>query len=227
MKAKALFSVGLSYTGIDQWGEDARFAFPASETRAGVINSYRQFLREFPASSMADEALLALGACTGERTYLDELLRDYPHSDSVEKAKKLLQEMSSPYYRPPGGGQTPYTTLYNAATGAPPPDAGLADGTVLPPGVVDWVRANARRTFTGFMDSGQWRYLLVAAGERPTTGYGVQIMNVSDNGRGEFTVYYRLTKPKPGEMTGQLITWPYALVRIVRCDAAMQWDRQQ
>ncbi len=45
LKAKALYSAGLCYIGLDQWGMDAYFAFSPSEIREKIISSKSCFHR--------------------------------------------------------------------------------------------------------------------------------------------------------------------------------------
>lgn len=95
LKAKALYSLGLSYLGLYHWGEDAKLAFPRPDLEQKIKDTFSRFLREFPESSMADDALLALGGFTGDRSYLERLIKDYPQGDAVKKAGMLLEEMKS------------------------------------------------------------------------------------------------------------------------------------
>lgn len=56
-------------------------------------------------------------------------------------------------------------------------------------------------------------YVLVAAGERPTGGYSVEVQRVVQRtGRAE--VYYRVIAPPPDAMVTQAFTYPYALIRL-------------
>ncbi len=92
LKEKALFSWGLSCLGIYNWGTDAAVAYHPEDMQKQIINIFEEFLRQYPKSSMADEALLALADITGEQNYLDQLFTMYPQSDSVEKAQQLQRE---------------------------------------------------------------------------------------------------------------------------------------
>lgn len=100
LKARALFSLGLSQLGIYNWGEDAFVAFDREELKEDIISTFEQFVREFPSSTMADDALLALADFSGRRDYLERIFSDYPQGDVVPKAEALLEKMSSPYYSP-------------------------------------------------------------------------------------------------------------------------------
>ncbi|MDK2991095.1 MAG: hypothetical protein PWP48_328 [Clostridiales bacterium] len=60
-------------------------------------------------------------------------------------------------------------------------------------------------------DSG---YIYVAAGEKPTGGYAVEVLDVIDNKNDKITVTVRFTEPGKDDMVTQVITYPYALIRI-------------
>lgn len=101
LKAKALYSQGLSYLGLYDWGQDISAAFDRKTLRKQVVDTFEKFLGEYPGSSMADDALLALAGISGDKTYLDRLFKDYPGGDAIDKARLLLEEMNSPYYSKP------------------------------------------------------------------------------------------------------------------------------
>lgn len=226
LKARALYSLGLSYIGLDQWGEDAWFAFTPSQVRQKIISVYQQFVNDYPESSMADDALLALGAYTGDTAYLEKITREYPQGDMVEKAKKLEEEIlrekqlareTGVPYSPGGipyayGQQVPYKLLASGNAGAGGPELKTAES--VPEEVKKWAAANSRQPYAGSLISGPWRYILIAAGEKLTAGYSVEPVSITDDGRGRLTVRYRVTGPPPGQVAAQVITYPYVLVRI-------------
>jgi tetratricopeptide (TPR) repeat protein len=222
LKAKALYSLGLCYIGLDQWGQDAWFAFTPSEVRQKIISIYRQFLNEYPDNSMADEALLVLGAYTGDAAYLERIIREYPRGDVADKAQKLLEKMKSPFYvnTRPYGSAMPYKVLVDGDAGNP---WGAQDAITIPGEVKKWAMENSRRPFTGSLTSGQWRYIFIAAGEKPTAGYRVEITGIHDDGRGKITVHYRVAGPPPGSVVAQVITHPCVLARIPAGDAALEF----
>ncbi len=152
--------------------------------------------------AVADDALLALGAYSGDAAYLQRILAEYPESDSVEKAKSLIEEMKSPYYRPYGayGSSVPFKIT-------------SVDDEAVPPEIKEWVAANIAQPFTGSKTSGAWGYLLIAAGEKPSAGCSVGIIYIEDKSDG-LKVHYRVAGPAPNQMTAQVITHPYVLIRI-------------
>ncbi|OPX91726.1 protease complex subunit PrcB family protein [Pelotomaculum sp. PtaB.Bin117] len=216
LKARALYSAGLCYIGLDEWGEDATFAFNSSEIQEKIISTYRQFVQEYPDSSMADDALLALGAYTGDAAYLQRILEEYPASDTVEKAngliKDLTKEMESPYYRPVD--QYRWSVPFKIMS--------LNDESV-PREIRNWAAANATRLFTGSKTLGEWSYVCVSAGEKSTAGYSVGIIDILSKGSGKLKVYYRIDNPAPGEMAAQAITYPSVLVRIPATGAVVEF----
>ncbi|MBC7326415.1 MAG: hypothetical protein H5T99_14065, partial [Moorella sp. (in: Bacteria)] len=184
------YSLGLCYIGLDQWGQDAWFAFTPSEVRQKIISTYRQFVNEYPESSLADDALLVLGAYTGDAGYLEKIIREYPQGDMVEKAQKLQEEvlkkrelakkMGVPFYP----GSTPYSygqpisykLLAAGNAGAASPE--LQTTEPVPEEVKKWAAANSWQPYTGSFTSGQWRYIFIAAGAKPTAGYKIEIVNI-------------------------------------------------
>jgi hypothetical protein len=60
---------------------------------------------------------------------------------------------------------------------------------------------------------GDTRYVMVAGGEVPTTGYGVILDSVSETAAGLF-VKASLTKPEPGLMQGQVVSYPYQILKL-------------
>lgn len=168
LKARALYSTGLCYIGLDEWGDDASFGFNLPEIREKIVSTYQQFVQEYPDSSMADDALLALGAYTGDAAYLQRSLAEYPGGDTIEEAKSLVKELEHPYYRPP------YTYGYPL-----PFKVVSLDDKAIPQEIKEWAAANKLHPFTGSKTLGEWSYLLVAAGEKPTAGYSVGVISVS------------------------------------------------
>ncbi|MEW6275924.1 MAG: protease complex subunit PrcB family protein [Bacillota bacterium] len=184
---------------------------------------------------MADDALLVLGAYTGDAGYLEKIIREYPQGDMVEKAQKLQEEvlkkrelakkMGVPFYpdsTPYAYGQPiSYKLLAAGNAGATSPELQTAEP--VPEEVKKWAAANSRQLFTGSLTSGQWRYIFIAAGEKPTAGYRVEIINIQDDGRGKLTVRYRVSGPPPGRIPAQVITYPYVLARIPAGGAVLEF----
>ncbi|MFZ5633808.1 MAG: protease complex subunit PrcB family protein, partial [Bacillota bacterium] len=227
LKEKALYSQGLCYTGLYDWGQDAWFVFNKSEVKQNIIAVYNKFISEYQASPMADGALLALGAYTGEAHYLEKIIKDYPQGGMADKARQLLEEMKSPYYSYSGrlyGSPVPFKVL--ARGDRLDPDFQLSAPGGLPEEVRKWAAANGGHPFAGSMTDGEWSYILIAAGERPTAGYGVKIVNIYDDGQGRLKVRYRVDGPPPGQVSAQVITYPFILVRIPAGSAALEFTEE-
>ncbi|MGE5484079.1 MAG: tetratricopeptide repeat protein [Ignavibacteriales bacterium] len=92
LKAKALYSQGLAYIGILQWGQDSETVLGEEAVRAKVVDTFKRFVETYPRSSMADDALLTIFAYTRDKTQLERLLRDYPNGDRADQARKALAE---------------------------------------------------------------------------------------------------------------------------------------
>ncbi len=202
LKARALYSTGLCYIGLDEWGNDASFAFNPMEIRGEIISTYRQFIEKYPDCTMADDALLALGAYTGDSAYLQRIIKEYPSSDVMDKAKKLIEDMKSPYYTPFGqyGGLAPFKII-------------SLDDENIPQEIKNWVSANIPLSFNGSKTSGKWSYLLISAGQKPTAGYSVKVNSIFGK-EDKLKIYYRIDSPAPGQITAQEITCPYILLRV-------------
>lgn len=211
LKAKALYSTGLCYIALDEWGEDAAFAFNPMDIMERVVSTYQQFVKEYPDSSMADDALLAIGSYTGEAAYLQQIFEDYPDSDILEKAKSLLNDMESPYYRPANryGWSVPFKIT------------SLNDDSV-PQEIKEWATVNILQPFTGSKTMGEWSYLLIAVGEKPTDGYSVGVIWIYGSSD-KLKVNYRVDGPAPGQTEAQMSDCPYILIRIPACKAQVEF----
>lgn len=83
-----------------------------------------------------------------------------------------------------------------------------------------WVEANRKYPGVYFFTYDRSTYILVAWGEKPTSGYVVEVRGVHPaTGRGskdraQLEVNFR--QPAPGTMTAQVITYPYDLIRVPR-----------
>lgn len=59
-------------------------------------------------------------------------------------------------------------------------------------------------------------YVVVTRGEKNTAGYAVEIdrLTLSDkDGEEVLTVYAKYTDPKPGDVTAQILTYPFTVVK--------------
>ncbi len=79
---------------------------------------------------MADDALLAIGAYTGDAAFLQKIVEDYPRGDMVEKAKNLLEEMKSSFINISDDGRGRLKVAYRVA--APQPGLAVAQALTYP-----------------------------------------------------------------------------------------------
>jgi len=59
-------------------------------------------------------------------------------------------------------------------------------------------------------------YVVVTRGEKNTAGYDVEIDKLTlneENGEKVLTVYAKYTDPKPGDVTAQILTYPFTIVK--------------
>ncbi len=84
----------------------------------------------------------------------------------------------------------------------------------LPPAVQEWVENAARNLYLGQSRVfGDYRYILVTYGPKPTGGYAVQVTGVIA-GPHAITVAVKFKDPLPGEIVTEAFTYPYDLVLI-------------
>jgi len=69
------------------------------------------------------------------------------------------------------------------------------------------------RGYTYWVDEEGYYTVLISLGQRPTAGYGIKVLSVEDN-EGKTNISVEETKPSEGEMTAQVITYPYVLIRM-------------
>jgi len=96
----------------------------------------------------------------------------------------------------------------------------VGSGNVVRPGEyqpsedeVSWIGARTGTAGVFIKKFGEYRFVLIAAGEKPTGGYSVEIVKAAASG-GDWVVDVRFVAPKPGDMVIQIITYPYGFVKI-------------
>jgi hypothetical protein len=77
-----------------------------------------------------------------------------------------------------------------------------------------WYQANRKTRGVHFKNHDGAVYILAAAGEKPTGGYGIDIERVYLEGPGKVVVEANITSPDPGMMVIQVITYPSVLIRV-------------
>jgi hypothetical protein len=114
----------------------------------------------------------------------------------------------------------------SAGTNQPaPPPAGIVFNRItfetvkyedLPEAVKAWVDqiAQAEKHVAARMDNGDYTYVVVGLGQKPTAGYGVEVVSVSDPEAGKYTFEVKEAQPEAGSMQAQVITYPCTVVRL-------------
>lgn len=80
--------------------------------------------------------------------------------------------------------------------------------------LISWYQANHKTGGVHFKNHDESAYILAAAGEKPTGGYGIDIAGVYLEGPGKVLVEADVTSPDPGMMVIQVITYPSVLIRV-------------
>lgn len=72
---------------------------------------------------------------------------------------------------------------------------------------------------------GEWMYVLIAAGEKPTGGYDLTIDSITEVTKGIAYIHATLTSPEEGSMVTQVLTYPALMVKFNKGDIRdIQWD---
>ena len=72
---------------------------------------------------------------------------------------------------------------------------------------------------------GEWMYVLIAAGEKPTGGYDLTIDSITEVTKGNAYIHATLTSPEEGSMVTQVLTYPALIVRFNKGDITdILWD---
>ncbi len=76
-----------------------------------------------------------------------------------------------------------------------------------------WIDSHTGSAGTWMKEFGDYRFVLVTMGEKPTGGYAVVVDKVSSSD-GAWLVDVKFVSPGPGDMVTQVITYPYGFVKI-------------
>jgi hypothetical protein len=63
------------------------------------------------------------------------------------------------------------------------------------------------------LTSGDENFIVVYAGQRPTAGYNIEITSVA-SGEGKTKVLVKETSPAEGDMTAQVLTYPFDVAKL-------------
>ncbi|MGB4608622.1 MAG: stalk domain-containing protein [Sedimentibacter sp.] len=72
---------------------------------------------------------------------------------------------------------------------------------------------------------GEWMYVLIAAGEKPTGGYDLTIDSITEVTKGTAYIHATLISPEEGSMVIQALTYPTVIVKFNKGDITdILWD---
>jgi len=196
LRAKALYSAGLCYLGLEHWGSETRFLGENFAQRA--LQTFECFVREYPDSSMADDAMLVVGVYRGDPAYLQSILERYPDGDRAADVKNLLSDLS-------WLDRLPYR----------PVSYDMVREGELSPAAAAWVATHVQGAYTGTTTLNGETYALISLGMRPTAGYDVVIWRVfQTEAGGVVIVSWSEQTPGPGQVVAQVVTYPHVVLRF-------------
>lgn len=118
-------------------------------------------------------------------------------------------------------GSQPETPAGGEA-GSSAPAAGVAFNKVefspvsleeAPAAVADWVNSNREKGGTFSVADGDDLYLVIAAGEKPSGGYEIELVSVGES-EGTLEVVYKVNEPGPDVMVAMMIDYPVKIVKV-------------
>ncbi|AMA74086.1 protease complex subunit PrcB family protein [Aneurinibacillus thermoaerophilus] len=86
-----------------------------------------------------------------------------------------------------------------------------------------WFDDHKKQEFMGTMCDEDGMYAMVARGEQPNGGYGIEIVGVTEY-VDEIVVKVRHKNPEPGKMYTQVITYPTTLVKMPCTDKKIRFE---
>lgn len=120
-----------------------------------------------------------------------------------------------------GGGVVWATLAHDKPAADPGTDSG-GQNVVMPAGYqpteeeLAWIGTHTSAAGAWVKQFGDYRFVLVTAGEKPTGGYSVEVKTVTppgSNGSG-WTVDVSFVSPGPNDPVIMMITYPYTFVKI-------------
>jgi len=153
---------------------------------------------------------------TNTREKREEVPKTSPAAADPGGSQTNSQPSSQPGTLPPPEtpGSNPGATAKPA--GSAPEPYRLLQGKELPEKMQEWLVSAVKIEQQLAFSWENKRYLLIAAGEKPTSGYSVAVTQIehltTDAGKHLFRIGIRFQSPKPGAFVAQVITYPYQLV---------------
>jgi hypothetical protein len=94
---------------------------------------------------------------------------------------------------------------------------------VIPEAVQKWKDEHYQTEYTGTLNSNGHTYILVARGQSPNPGYGVELTRVFAE-ENVIKVQARYTDPAPDEINIQVIAYPTLLIKIEQTATEVEFD---
>jgi hypothetical protein len=85
LREKVDYSIALCYSHLMNYSQEVQLLGLYDKYKENTIKSFEYFVDEYPHSTMADDALYALGFITGNNSYFTRILQEYPDGDMINK----------------------------------------------------------------------------------------------------------------------------------------------
>jgi len=76
-----------------------------------------------------------------------------------------------------------------------------------------WIDEHTATAGVWVKEFGDYRFVLVTMGEKPTGGYAVDINEIATS-NGDWVIDVEFVSPAPGDMVTQALTYPYTFVKV-------------
>ncbi len=87
---KTDYNIALCYSHLMDYSQEVTLLGLYDGYKEKAIESFKNFVAAHPDSTMADDALYALGHIAGDDSYFSRILKEYPNSDMAQKAANEL-----------------------------------------------------------------------------------------------------------------------------------------
>lgn len=94
---------------------------------------------------------------------------------------------------------------------------------LIPEAVQRWIDEHNHTEYTGTLNYDGHTYILVARGESPNPGYGIELTRVYAE-EGVIKVQARYTEPAPEDINIQVIAYPTLLIKIDQTSTDVEYD---
>lgn len=91
--------------------------------------------------------------------------------------------------------------------------------------LLNWYQENLETKGIHSLKQGQWQYVLVSAGEKPTGGYDLRVESITEVTPGTAYIHANLIAPDKDAFVTEAITYPNRLIRFEKgAIEQIQWD---